>query len=126
MRWTTGRSWVHGKMENIVIEIVRELLAAHAWPGLPPPPAAPSLAVYPSATPRAALQQIFIAPSGEIFRAPADTVYPVADWFARADADHDGKLTETEFVADFLRFSTSLDLDHDGVIDGKELNRYEE
>lgn len=72
------------------------------------------------------MQQIFIAPSGEVFRAPADAPYPVATWFARADADHDGKLTDAEFVSDFLRFFATLDLDHDGVIDGKELNRYEE
>ncbi len=89
------------------------LLAAVAPAGTPP-------------TPRPGLQQIFIAPSGEIFRAPAEAPYPVADWFARADADHDGKLTEAEFVADFLRVFASLDLDHDGIIDGKELNRYEE
>jgi Ca2+-binding EF-hand superfamily protein len=69
--------------------------------------------------------QIFIAPSGEPFRAPADAPYPVADWFARADANHDGKLTEREFTADFLRFFASLDLDHDGQIDGGELERYE-
>jgi hypothetical protein len=69
--------------------------------------------------------QIFIAPSGEPFRAPSDAPYPVADWFARADANHDGKLTESEFVADFLRFFASLDLDHDGQIDGSEIERYE-
>ena len=78
------------------------------------------------APPKAGLQQIFIAPSGELYRAPAEAPYPVANWFARADADHDGKLTEGEFVADFLRFFATLDLDHDGIVDGRELSRYEE
>jgi Ca2+-binding EF-hand superfamily protein len=69
--------------------------------------------------------QIFIAPSGEPFRVPADQPYPVADWFARADANHDGKLTEAEFTADFLGFFAKLDRDQDGVIDAAELERYE-
>lgn len=69
--------------------------------------------------------QVFIAPSGEAYRAPGGAPYPVADWFARADADHDGKLTEAEFDADFLRFFASVDSNHDGVIDGTEIDRYE-
>ncbi|MDB5724908.1 MAG: hypothetical protein JWQ16_1662 [Novosphingobium sp.] len=111
-----------------MLEIVLALLAAQALPDAPPPaPAAPpTLAVYPSALPKSGLQQIFIAPSGEVFRAAADAAYPVADWFARADTDHDGKLTETEFVADVVRYFTTLDLDHDGVVDGREVARYEE
>jgi hypothetical protein len=91
------------------------LLAAQALP-------APLSSAEP---PRVGRQQVFIAPSGETFRAPADTAYPVAAWFARADADHDGKLTESEFTADFLRFIASLDANHDGTIDGAELERYE-
>jgi hypothetical protein len=70
-------------------------------------------------------KQLFVAPSGEPFRAAQGAPYPVADWFARADADHDGKLTEAEFVADFQRFAASLDANHDGVIDGQELTAYE-
>jgi hypothetical protein len=69
--------------------------------------------------------QIFVAPSGELFEAPADLPYPVADWFAGADTNHDGKLMEAEFDADFLRFFAKLDLDRDGVINGKELEQYE-
>lgn len=94
-------------------------LAAQALPSAPPSPAAALPA------PAVGRQQIFIAPSGEPYRAPAGAPYPVADWFARADADHDGKLTEAEFVADFLRFFASLDTDRDGVIDSAELDRYE-
>lgn len=72
------------------------------------------------------LQQIFIAPSGEEFRAPSNAPYPVADWFARADADHDGKLTESEFTADVLQYFAKLDVNHDGSIDGRELQAYED
>ena len=70
-------------------------------------------------------QQSFIAPSGEPFRAPLDAKYPSADWFDRADANHDGKLTEAEFTADFLRFFATLDTNHDGVIDGAEQDQFE-
>lgn len=79
----------------------------------------------PDAPSRQGLQQIFIAPSGEAFRAPAEAPYPVADWFARADTDHDGKLSEAEFDADFLSYFAKLDLNHDGTIDGQELAAYE-
>lgn len=98
-----------------MLAITLALLAAQAAPE-----------ALPAAPRHSALQQVFIAPSGEAFRAPADAPYPVADWFARADANHDGKLTQSEFTADFLRFFASLDLDHDGVIDGRELQRYED
>ena len=94
------------------------LLAAQALPETPlPAPLAEAR--------RTGMEQIFIAPSGEAFRAPAGTPYPVAAWFVRADADRDGKLSEAEFTADFLHFFDSLDSDHDGTINGIELERYE-
>jgi len=70
-------------------------------------------------------QQTFVAPSGEPFHAPADSPYPSAAWFAQANTNHDGKLTLPEFTADFLRFTASLDLNHDGVIDSQEIENYE-
>ncbi len=83
-----------------------------------PPPAAP-----PVRKPRGTL---FIAPSGEPFRGVAGEPYPVAAWFARADADHDGKLTRGEFRRDFISFFAALDTNKDGVIDGKEIEHYEQ
>ena len=52
---------------------------------------------------------VFISPAGEPFRAPPDQPYPVADWFNRADADHDAALSRAEFKADSLAFFDRLD-----------------
>lgn len=70
-------------------------------------------------------QQVFVSPSGKPYRAPLDQPYPVAAWFAAADADHDGKLTKAEFRADAEAFFHELDRNEDGVIDTTELGRYE-
>jgi len=69
---------------------------------------------------------LFISPAGKPFRAAAGRPYPVAAWFAEADADHDGKLTREEFRADFAAFFKLLDVNHDGFIDGQEIARYEQ
>ncbi|HSQ96880.1 MAG TPA: hypothetical protein VLM18_12420 [Croceibacterium sp.] len=69
--------------------------------------------------------QIFIAPSGEPFRVYGDVPYPIANWFAGADKNGDGKLDFAEFEADFMRFFDQLDVNHDGSIDSIEKTRYE-
>lgn len=79
----------------------------------------------PGGPPRQARPQLFISPAGEPFRAEPGAPYPVAAWFAQADADHDGALTRDEFVADALRFFDKIDNDHNGVIDGFEVSTYE-
>ena len=88
--------------------------------------AAPVAAPPPPTPPRAKGRQLFISPVGEAFRADAGEPYPVAIWFARADADHDGKLTRGEFRRDALGFFPTLDANGDGVIDGTEITRYEQ
>lgn len=75
--------------------------------------------------PKKKLTQMFISPMGEPFRAAADEPYPVEQWFAGADADHDGAITKAEFRADALRFFKQLDADGDGVLDGEEIKHYE-
>lgn len=70
-------------------------------------------------------EHLFIAPSGEPFRAELQAPYPVGVWFARADADHDGRLTLAEFTADSLTFFDAMDVNHDGVVDGFEGQAYE-
>jgi hypothetical protein len=69
--------------------------------------------------------QVFIAPSGEPFRAYGEVPYPIADWFSGADKNADGKLDPGEFSADFLRFFDALDVNHDNAIDSIEKTRYE-
>lgn len=69
--------------------------------------------------------QVFIAPSGEPFRAYGEVPYPIADWFKGADKNGDGRLDFAEFDADFLRFFDALDVNHDGAIDSVEKARYE-
>lgn len=79
----------------------------------------------PGGPPRQPRRSLFISPAGEPFRAEPGAPYPVAAWFAGADADHDGALTRDEFVADALRFFDRIDGDHNGVIDGFEVSTYE-
>jgi hypothetical protein len=74
---------------------------------------------------RGGAAQLFISPAGKPFRAAPDQPYPVVQWFAAADTDHDGKLTREEFRQDAAAFFNELDINHDGVIDGPEVARYE-
>ena len=69
---------------------------------------------------------LFISPSGQPFHAGPGEPYPVAKWFAQANAAGDGKLTRAEFRADAAAFFKVLDENHDGVIDGFEVNDYEQ
>jgi hypothetical protein len=62
---------------------------------------------------------------GEPFRAPADQPYPSRQWFDQADANHDGKITREEFIADALRFFDTLDTDHAGDLGEDDIARYE-
>ncbi|WP_199554909.1 EF-hand domain-containing protein [Sandaracinobacteroides hominis] len=75
--------------------------------------------------PSASGTHLFIAPSGEPFRAGLDEPYPVAKWFAGADADGDGKLTLAEFVADGDRWFKALDSSRNGVLEAAEIDAYE-
>ena len=70
-------------------------------------------------------EQLFISPSGEPFRAELGQPYPTGQWFAHADANHDGAVDRDEFNADQLAFFDRLDENHDGVIDGFESQTYE-
>jgi len=79
-----------------------------------------------SAARRPGLPNVFISPAGKPYRAPIGQPYPVAAWFAAADADHDGKLTLEEFRNDAETFFHELDANHDGIIDGFEVQAYEQ
>lgn len=79
----------------------------------------------PSAQSAAAPAQLFIAPSGEPFRAGAGEPYPVAKWFAAADSNGDGRLTLAEFLADGDRWFTMLDSSRNGELEASEIDAYE-
>lgn len=75
--------------------------------------------------PASAHAEIFISPFGEPFVSEPGDPYPVAAWFAGADADHDGRLTAAEFSADGRRWFAVLDSDHDGLLTPGEIAAYE-
>lgn len=75
--------------------------------------------------PAAPAGQLFISPMGEPFRAVGEAVYPVGEWFSRADTDKDGALSSDEFVLDARAFFAVLDANKDGEIDGFEDTDYE-
>jgi len=82
----------------------------------PPPP--------PSTAHR--FNRMFISPMGEPYRPSGRDDDGLADWFQRADANHDGRLTLEEMQKDADRFFATLDVNHDGEIDPEEITRYEE
>ncbi|NYT42655.1 hypothetical protein HZY97_17915 [Sphingomonas sp. R-74633] len=82
-----------------------------------------SLTLVAAATPALAdtPPNFFISPMGEPFRGPdAPNI-----WFDKADANHDGVLTQDEMEADAARFFAVLDRGHDGEIDPDDLEYYE-
>jgi len=68
----------------------------------------------------------FISPMGEPFRSKPGDTPPEEIWFARADANSDGKITRAEFMADAGRFFRTLDLNHNTEIGPEEIEHYEE
>jgi Ca2+-binding EF-hand superfamily protein len=67
----------------------------------------------------------FISPMGEPFRS-TDSLSGAEHWFAQADTNHNGRLSQAEFRADAARFFTLLDTDHDGEIGPIEIQHYEQ
>src|SRR6185437_11107947 len=61
--------------------------------------------------------RLFISPSGEPFRGEDG----LGRWLAQADTDHDGSVDLAEFRADARHSFQVLDANHDGVIDGFEM-----
>lgn len=76
--------------------------------------------------PRRPREQLFVSPSGKPFRAPMGQPYPVAAWFAEADANHDGRITLDEFRADAEAYFKVLDVNGDGEISMPETTRWED
>ena len=69
--------------------------------------------------------QIFVSPFGEPFKSQPGEPYPVAAWFAGADANGDGALMLDEFTADGMRYFAVLDRSGDDGISPAEVAAYE-
>ncbi|MGA1797958.1 EF-hand domain-containing protein [Sphingomonas sp. 4RDLI-65] len=69
--------------------------------------------------------QLFVSPMGEPFRASQRPGAAQEQWFAGADADADGRITEAEFQRDAARFFAVLDRGKDGEIDPDDIAYYE-
>src|SRR6185369_7859184 len=94
------------------------LLASAQTPAAASPPA--------PATSSRHWTRMFISPMGEPFRPKSRDDDTLADWFAQADKNHDGRLTLDEMQADAERFFGTLDLSHDGEIDPDDITHYEQ
>ncbi len=71
------------------------------------------------------LQNLFISPCGQPFRASISKLYPIVDWFKQADTNADGKIDRAEFSADADQFFKKLDRNGDGVLSSEEVYIYE-
>jgi len=93
-----------------------------------PPPSPPSgeapIVVTGAAACGPPFARVYIAPMGEPFRTDGQSD-PMKAWFAKADADHDGRLTLAEFLANSDHFFTTLDRDRSGELDPEEVAFYE-
>lgn len=87
------------------------------------PATAPLQSVAPVAVRRP--RRLFISPMGQPFRAKTRDDDTLADWFAQADTNRDGRLTIEEMQSDAARFFAQLDLNKDGEIDPDEITQYE-
>ncbi len=84
-----------------------------------------AMAAQPPAAPAGPPVIVFISPMGEPFRRSQGPGEPIERWFSGADADSDGAVTVTEFLADAARFYATLDVNNDGEIAPDEMIRYE-
>lgn len=110
------------------IGLVAMTCACASGPDLGPPPGmgfGPGGPGGPGGEGPPPMRQVFVSPFGEPFEAGPGEPYPVAAWFAGADADADGRLTPAEFEADGLRWFVALDADRDGKIGPLEVTAYE-
>ncbi|MBO9712822.1 hypothetical protein [Sphingomonas sp.] len=76
------------------------------------------------ASPAAEEDLVFVSPMGEVFHGDKASP-PDLKWFAEADGNHDGRLSQAEMIADADRFFATLDRDGNGEIGPEELRHYE-
>jgi hypothetical protein len=104
-------------MPPLLLMLASSAAQAPATPPAPPP-------VRPIASRHGG--RLFISPMGEPFRPRDRSDDGLADWFAQADRNHDGRLTLDEMQGDAEHFFALLDVNHDGEIDPDDITRYEE
>lgn len=104
--------------------VVLALAACASSPG-PRGPGGPGGPRGPGA-PQGPRPGLFVSPFGELFFSEPGQPWPVAAWFAGADADGDGRVTFEEFSADGLRQFRSLDVRRDDRLTPDEIALYEE
>lgn len=94
-----------------------------AGPGGPAGGPGPAGGFGPPEQPRPGL---FVSPFGEVFFSEPGQPWPVATWFAGADADSDGRMTFEEFTADGQRQFRALDTRRDNRLTPDEIAVYEQ
>ena len=88
-----------------------------------------SAAVAQSRPPKASVPKagsVYVSVMGEPFRATEEQKDPFQRWFAQADENQDGFITRIELQNDADYFFAALDKNDDKVIDGDEMDHYEE
>jgi len=69
---------------------------------------------------------VYLTLMGEPVRGEPGGPAPLDAWISRADANHDGSISMTEFVADAGHFLDLLDVNKNGRVDADEIDRYEQ
>lgn len=69
---------------------------------------------------------VYVSVMGEPFRATDEQKDPFERWFSQADENQDGFITRIELQNDADYFFAALDKNDDKVIDGEEMDHYEE
>jgi Ca2+-binding EF-hand superfamily protein len=110
-------------MHPRTIAVLAALGASVASAQTPPAGTTQQITVEGRPEPRPRSGSLFVSPMGEPFR---DGEHPERAWFAGVDANHDGQLTRSEFIADAMRFFATLDVDHNHAIGPTEIDRYEQ
>lgn len=70
------------------------------------------------------LPSLFISPMGEAFHANASGARGIDLWFTEADTNYDGRIAQSEFLANADTFFARIDANHDGALTSLEDTAY--
>jgi len=108
----------------MIVTILSALLSVASADPSAPALAAPSTSPSPHGGP-GGRATVFVSPMGEPFRGRASRAAALDVWFASADKDANGILSNQEMRDDAARFYATLDVTKDGEIDPDDIRRYE-